>query len=537
MSQHYEVIVVGGGLAGLTTAAYLAKNQKNVCVIEKEPYVGGLVGSFVQQGFTFDRGARSIESSGIILPMLKDLGIPLEFIPSPVMMKFGNESISLSKVEDIDHYESLLVRLFPQEESAIHAILKDIHKIMGYMDVLYGIDNPLFMKMPPDPEYMKKVLFPWMLKFLPSLHKAMSYMEPIQEQLKKYTAHQPLIDLIAQHFFENTPAFFALSYFTLYLEYKYPKGGTGVFPNAMETYILSHKGTILTNTLIEKLNPETKALTDSHGTTYTYDQLVWAADLKVLYRIMPVDEIRSPKLKKIIRSKQSFLKDKKGADSVLTLYLGVNQSPDNYATSFGPHAFVTPDLSGVSSIPLSSIQLPSGDFVKDKNQIFQWMETYLERTTHELSIPCLRDGSLAPQNQTGLIISVLFPYDLAKHIFEQGWYEEFKQFTQEKIIVLFDRTYQTNFQKNVVYTAVATPLTIERYTLSTEGSLSGWSFKNKPFPATISFLKVTQSVKTPVPSISQAGQWTFNPAGIPIAVLTGRLAADRSLKLLKKTKR
>jgi phytoene dehydrogenase-like protein len=43
-----------------------------------------------------------------------------------------------------------------------------------------------------------------------------------------------------------------------------------------------------------------------------------------------------------------------------------------------------------------------------------------------------------------------------------------------------------------------------------------------------------RSVFTPIPSIYQAGQWTYSPAGVPMSILTGKLAADRVLKRRKK---
>jgi hypothetical protein len=43
-----------------------------------------------------------------------------------------------------------------------------------------------------------------------------------------------------------------------------------------------------------------------------------------------------------------------------------------------------------------------------------------------------------------------------------------------------------------------------------------------------------RSVLTPVPSIYQTGQWAYSPAGVPMSVLTGKLAADRILKRMKK---
>ena len=56
--------------------------------------------------------------------------------------------------------------------------------------------------------------------------------------------NKALIDVLAQHFFKQTPAFFALSYFSLYLDYCYPKGGTGKLVEAMEAYIRDHGGEI-----------------------------------------------------------------------------------------------------------------------------------------------------------------------------------------------------------------------------------------------------------------------------------------------------
>jgi hypothetical protein len=35
---------------------------------------------------------------------------------------------------------------------------------------------------------------------------------------------------------------------------------------------------------------------------------------------------------------------------------------------------------------------------------------------------------------------------------------------------------------------------------------------------------------TPIPDTYQAGQWTFSPSGMPISILTSKLAADRVLK-------
>jgi hypothetical protein len=43
---------------------------------------------------------------------------------------------------------------------------------------------------------------------------------------------------------------------------------------------------------------------------------------------------------------------------------------------------------------------------------------------------------------------------------------------------------------------------------------------------------VSKAVLTPIPDTYQAGQWTYSPSGLTIAILTGKLAADRVLKEL-----
>src|SRR3989442_11517963 len=53
----YEVIVVGGGIGGLTTAALLAARGVSVCLLEKASQPGGCVAPFEKFGYTFESGA------------------------------------------------------------------------------------------------------------------------------------------------------------------------------------------------------------------------------------------------------------------------------------------------------------------------------------------------------------------------------------------------------------------------------------------------------------------------------------------------
>lgn len=55
-TQSTDVVVIGAGLTGLTTAYYLQKSQKNFVVLEKQSRVGGVIHSTCEKGFLYENG-------------------------------------------------------------------------------------------------------------------------------------------------------------------------------------------------------------------------------------------------------------------------------------------------------------------------------------------------------------------------------------------------------------------------------------------------------------------------------------------------
>ena len=123
---------------------------------EKEEEVGGLVGSFDYKGFTFDAGIRATENSGVLFPMLKKLGIEIEFICNSVSLGIEDKIIDITSENSLVQYQDMLNDKFPGDEKEIEAIMQTVRKIMDYMDVLYGIDNPLFLDFKQDREYLNE---------------------------------------------------------------------------------------------------------------------------------------------------------------------------------------------------------------------------------------------------------------------------------------------------------------------------------------------------------------------------------------------
>jgi len=102
---------------------------------------------------------------------------------------------------------------------------------------------------------------------------------------------------------------------------------------------------------------------------------------------------------------------------------------------------------------------------------------------------------------------------------------------------VLDQYWLHGLKENIIERFWATPLTMEKFASTFQGSLSGWSFRNDRVPAEFLFSRVNKTMLTGYPNVFQAGQWAFAPAGLPTAALTGKLAADKIIKLLKKKKR
>lgn len=529
----YDVIIVGGGMAGLTAAAFLAKAGLKVLLCEKEKKVGGLVNSFDYQGFVFDGGIRGIENSGIIHPMLQQLGIEMEFLPSGVSIGIGKDVMAVESEASLPVYQAVLEKYFPGNKQDITAIVQEIRKVMAYMDILYGIDNPLFMDL-TDLKYVTRTILPWVFKYMTTLPKLKKLHQPVDEYLAGFSTNQALLDIIEQHFFQKTPAHFALSYFSLYLDYQYPRGGTGSLPQAVEHFILEHGGEIQTETEVASLDPGNKLLIDSKGNTFSYQKLIWAADQKTLYRSISLENLADTGVVAKIQARREEISPKTGNDSVFTIYLTVDLDKTYFAKISNPHFFYTPVATGLSNCKLEELRDPQAKdgwkFVRDQEQITAWLKRFLALNTFEISIPILRDDQLAPQGKTGLIVSILFDYSLAKHIQAMGWYGEFRELMTTETINVLDGSIYPGLKAAVMESFTATPLTIERITGNTEGAITGWAYTNDRIPAVNSMIKIASSVRTPIPDTYQAGQWTYSPSGLPISVLTGKLAADRVLK-------
>ena len=98
--------------------------------------------SFERDGFVYDGGIRAMENSGVLFPMLRHLGLEIEFVANPISIGIEDQIIPVESEASLGDYQRLLEALYPESRSEIAAISDQIRLIMNYMKVQYGINNP-----------------------------------------------------------------------------------------------------------------------------------------------------------------------------------------------------------------------------------------------------------------------------------------------------------------------------------------------------------------------------------------------------------
>ena len=78
LSDTYDVVVVGGGVGGLTAAGLLSARGLRVLLLEKADKVGGYVTGFRRDGFYFDATGAFVAAcgpGGEFRQILSDIGV------------------------------------------------------------------------------------------------------------------------------------------------------------------------------------------------------------------------------------------------------------------------------------------------------------------------------------------------------------------------------------------------------------------------------------------------------------------------------
>src|SRR5882672_8919217 len=115
----YEVVVVGGGIGGLTTAALLAARGVKVCLLERNSRVGGCVANVEHLGYAFEPTAglySGWEPDGIYERLFAELPVTPPQVDrlSPSYIVRLPDGFEIAVSDDADQFESDLRSAFPE---------------------------------------------------------------------------------------------------------------------------------------------------------------------------------------------------------------------------------------------------------------------------------------------------------------------------------------------------------------------------------------------------------------------------------------
>ncbi len=144
----YDFVIIGSGLGGLLTATILSKEGYNVCVLEKNPVIGGCLQSFARDGVIFNTGlnyTESLEKEQVLYQYFKYAGI-VDDLHLRRLDKEGFEKISFAGDENEyffaqgeERFIDTLAASFPSERKALeNYVRKMVH--LSHSFPLYNLE-------------------------------------------------------------------------------------------------------------------------------------------------------------------------------------------------------------------------------------------------------------------------------------------------------------------------------------------------------------------------------------------------------------
>ncbi|MCM6773175.1 NAD(P)/FAD-dependent oxidoreductase [Nocardia sp. CDC159] len=498
----WGAIVIGSGLGGLTTAAYLAANGVRPLVLEQADRVGGCSHVFRRKRvWEFDVGVHyvgEVHGEGTIGLVLSGLGLDkrIEFLP---MDRDGFDTLvfpdlTFAVPAGWDAYLRRLTDTFPAQENGLRLCVDMMRERMGGFPLAQAFD---IAELGPD---ARAVL------------AAQSADYGVPPSRAPIAAH----GMVIGHYLSQG-AF-------------YPRGGGQVFAGHLLDVVTSHGGAVRIRARVERIltaGGRAVGVALSDGTEFRAPIVVSNADLKQTYRQLLDTE-------RVAAATRARVEDLRMSAPMFTVYLGLDVDLSELIPNTNYWTHPDFDIERVYRID-SRRELPA--------------ELSLFISSSSRKDP--GNPRVAPPGHSTLEIMAVSPtgrdfWGLTEDVANDNRYRRDPQYRSAKhrlatALIEQAEKYIPDIRGHIVYQEAATPLTHRRYTLSSEGCCYGIALAagqfgpDRPTPRTeISGLFLTGSNTTSGPGIGGTMGSGLHTASIVLQrdlreeILAGRVFTDTS---------
>ena len=491
----YDVIVIGGGLSGLTAASLLAKSKLKVAVIEKSKNPGGSCGIFRRGNVTFDQGSAMLYGFGpagfnahnFVFNCLEE---PIDIIRHDLLYCVNFKGRRIKFWPDVRQFSEELSLVFPAEKANIHRFYKDM--LTMYKHVM--VDTPTYTSADEtDPRVALKSMVKHpvsYLKFLSFLNK--SARELLEEYFTDPELFQFFDKLTSTYCYatvEEAPAVLAAVMFVdNHVGGSYYTAGSTLFlPGKLEKVIEENAGDMFlgreaVSLLFDHKKPIGVLLND--GSILEADNFIYSGTVWNLY-----DKLIDPA--HTTEKERNWAKDQVPTYPSVVLYAQVEGS-------------VIPE--GTAPIEM----LIGRQDCLDESEV----------TAYILSID---DKTLCPEGfHTVVAIGPTFE---EWKIEDTQKYQEKKEQEVLRLTKILERRFP-GFSDAIRYTELATPRTIERYTMKNGGAVAG------PKQMLGQHMFKRMRIRTKWDNLFCCGESTVMGTGTPTVTTSGLSAANALLKKL-----
>jgi phytoene desaturase len=495
----YDVIVIGAGLGGLSTAALAAKSGFKTLVLEQSDLVGGCCSTFEMDGYRFDVGASIVEVMQPLERLFELMGGSyrdyIDLLPcDPIYSFILEDGRRFSYPTDIDETTEVIRSIAPEDVDGWKRFSS-----MGMTMIDRMMDAVMLSPLNSIPEAMRMVAKnPAVVRFAPI------FLRTHQGVVRSYYKN-PIIQcsVAFQSYFAGAPpelgsGVFGYIALSEHLGIYYPRGGMISIPRGIQAAGAEHGLEVRTGKKVEKILTRggvAFGVELEDGTAITSGVVVSNLNAQVTYLKLIRPENLPRWAVKAISSYDTSM-------PCPMIYVGIDKKPDLDAH----HTVVTGSIEAMNDV---------------------WNNCYkrgiIPRTAMSLVCwPTEADPSLAPEGHHILNFLCNAPAPYAP--LGDNW-DRLKPWYKEEAIKELEHYVLPGIREHIKVIEVSTPLDFERRLLSPQGSIYGL-FSDMTTLAMFRPHSRSRAVK----NLYLAGASTHLGGGVPTTIASGIITAGYILK-------